>query len=470
MHKFLTAGLLATILLTSVAFARPNIILIMADDMGAEALASYGGTSYKTPELDAVAAEGMRFTHCYSQPICTPSRVKIMTGQSNARNYTRFGHLNPDAYTIGHLMRDAGYKTAVAGKWQLCGGDAHDGMLVTQAGFDEHCMWAYDHDLPGDAAETYTFFGEKPKKTSRYWNPAVVRNGEYVPTTEEDYGPKMYCDFILDFIDRHAEEPFFVYYPMALTHGPFLATPHSKDQSKPAKTKSQTRFFEDMIQYTGHNVQRILDKLEARGIAENTLVLFTCDNGTYRSIRSEQGDRVVHGGKGLTIDAGVHVPLVAVWKGVIEPGGVSHDIVDFSDMLPTLAALAGADLPDGLTLDGNSFAPRLRAETTPPARDRIVVHYDKDPEKEKPGFRRTRFAYDGRYKLYLDGRLFDVPNDWLERTPISDEQMTDDLRTRRTHLQKALDTLPAWQPDNTGLPEGSDKQLDSYRKHYPVTK
>ena len=231
-------------------------------------------------------------------------------------------------------------------------------------------MWAYHHDLPEEVRDTYTFFGEKPRKTSRYWNPAIVRNGAYMPTTTEDYGPDIYAGFILDFIERNKDEEFFAYYPMTLTHNPFVATPHSTDQSKRAKTKSSPRFFRDMVRYTGVILDRIVAKLHALGIADNTLVLFTCDNGTYSEIRSRMGERVVQGGKGLPLDAGVHVPLLAYWPGTIEPGTVCADLVDFSDFLPTLAELGAARAAHGSCAGWTQLPPTAQGRPGQSARMR----------------------------------------------------------------------------------------------------
>ena len=466
--KALGLGVLAAVVPARVGVAaakrRPNVILIMADDLGYEALACNGGTSYETPLLDKMAANGMRFMHCYSQPLCTPSRVKIMTGRSNARNYRGFGHLDPKETTFGHVMKEAGYATCIAGKWQLCGGDDHDGSFPVAAGFDESCMWAYHHDLPEDVRDTYTFFGEVPRKTSRYWNPAIVRNGAYVPTTTDDYGPDIFCDFILEFIKHNRDEPFFVYYPMVLTHNPFVATPESDNQSERAR-KEGRGFFADMIQYTGRNVDRILGELDTLGIAEETLVLFTCDNGTFKGLTSRMGDRIVRGGKGLPIDAGVHVPLIASWKGVVEPGAVCTNLIDFSDFLPTFADLGGARVPSDRALDGRSFLPQLKGAPGTPRRC-VLVHYDKNPEAPEPQYRRVRFAYDGRYKLYLDGRMYDVPNDWLEEHPIPVDGMPATVQTAREKLQDALDSLPEWHPDNSFFKGDADPALEDYRRKY----
>jgi len=135
----------------------PNIILIMADDLGYECLGSYGSTSYKTPVLDELAATGMRFEHCYSQPLCTPSRVKVMTGKYNSRNYTVFGSLDPKETTFAHVLKKSGYATCAAGKWQLYGGGS--GTSPEQAGFDEHCLW------------------QVKDRGSRYSDPTVLENG-----------------------------------------------------------------------------------------------------------------------------------------------------------------------------------------------------------------------------------------------------------------------------------------------------
>ena len=168
----------------------PNIILIMADDLGYEALGCNGGTSYKTPLLDQLASRGMRFTHCYSQPVCTPSRVKIMTGQSNARNYRQFGLMPAGQITFGNLLKEAGYTTCIAGKWQLSGGaePTIKGTWWSDCGFDQSCMWAYSHYLkPADQAHYKSNSLTGDRTTSRFWNPCILQTVSYthltLPTT-----------------------------------------------------------------------------------------------------------------------------------------------------------------------------------------------------------------------------------------------------------------------------------------------
>ncbi len=186
---------------------RPNLILIMADDLGYETLGANGGTSYKTPQLDRLAASGTRFTHCYVQPLCTPTRVQLMSGQYNIRNYVRFGFLKPGTVTFANLLRDHGYQTGIAGKWQL--GQAVD--LPKQFGFDEACLWQHTRRPP------------------RYANPGLEYNGVEKDFKNGEYGPDLVNDFAIDFVTRHRDGPFLLYYPMMLTHGPYLPTPDSKD-------------------------------------------------------------------------------------------------------------------------------------------------------------------------------------------------------------------------------------------------
>ena len=177
---------------------RPNVILIMADDLGYETIGANGGTSYPTPNLDRLAAGGMRFTHCYVQPLCTPTRVQLMTGRYNVRNYVNFGQMDPQAVTFGNRFKEAGYLTCVAGKWQL----GQDPQLPKKFGFDEHCLWQHTRRPP------------------RYVNPGLEINGVAKDFGQGEYGPDLVNEYAIDFIKRHRERPFFLYYPMILTHGP----------------------------------------------------------------------------------------------------------------------------------------------------------------------------------------------------------------------------------------------------------
>ena len=411
-----------------------NVILIMSDDTGYETFGCYGSEQYKTPRIDELAGTGLRFNHCYSQPLCCPSRVKIMTGKSNVRNYVYWDVLDPEEKTFGHMMKDAGYATCVAGKWQLYGEGtfapelAGKGTLPEDAGFDEHCLFRVTEE------------------SERYWQPEFRVNGKMTPFDDEDaFGPKVCTDFICDFIEKNRDEPFFAYYPMMLTHVPFVTTPASRQPSfHPAMTWLNEAFitdqqkFEDMVTYMDTLVGQIADKLDEVGIRENTLILFTGDNGSpggsKGGVVSELNGRRIDGGKGKTTDAGTRVALVANMPGTIPAGEVTDDLVDFSDMMPTMAAMTGATLPKGEILDGVSFAPQLRGKEGTP-RDWIYSYNDALPGLEPDA---VIFARDQRWKLYNDGRLYDIPNDTLEENPI-----TEGGEKPRAKLQAVLDSMPS---------------------------
>jgi arylsulfatase A len=401
---------------------QPNIILIMADDIGYECLGCYGSKSYKTPVLDELAGTGMRFEHCYSQPLCTPSRVKIMTGRSNARNYVKFGVLDFEEKTSAHVLKSVGYDTYIVGKWQLMGRGAAGPY---DAGFDEYCLWHME--------DAYS------PKGSRYRDPKVILNGQLLENLEGKYGPDVFCNHILELIDRHKSKqsrPFFIYFPMALTHGPFEPTPDSRGWGQNLKDK---KYYGDMVAYMDKIVGRIVRKLDELGLRENTLLLFTGDNGTPRGITSEMKDgSFIDGGKGLTTDAGTHVALIANWKGTMPAGKVCTDLVDFSDMLPTLAEAGGGSLPESVAIDGRSFLPQLRGKRGNP-RDWIFCWYRRDP-----GTTLYRFARDKRWKLYGDGdydragNLYDVAADTLEENP---NPSGPEAAAARRRLQAVLDSM-----------------------------
>lgn len=397
----------------------PNVILIMADDLGYECIGAHGGTSYKTPVLDNLAKTGIRFDHCYSQPLCTPSRVKIMTGIYNVRNYVKFGLLDRKQTTFAHLLKQRGYATCVAGKWQL--GRVLD--APKHFGFDESCLWQHLRGRTnGQGCD------------SRYPNPQLEINGKRVDYKNGEYGPDVVSDYICQFIEKNKEKPFLVYYPMILTHCPFIPTPDSTDwdpKSPGSKSyKGDARYFGDMVTHMDKIIGKITAKLDDLGIRENTLVIFTGDNGTDKPVVSHMGDRKVAGAKGSMTDGGTHVPFIASWPGVAPTGKVCNDLVDFSDFLPTLCEAAGAPIPAELKIDGRSFLPQLQGKKGNP-REWIYCWYSSSGKNGK------EWARNQRYKLYRTGQFYDISNDVLEKKPLGD--LSSEAEQVRAMLQKALD-------------------------------
>ncbi len=408
---------------------KPNVILIMADDMGYECLSSNGSLSYQTPVLDELAEEGIRFTRCFSQPLCTPSRVKIMTGKYNYRNYEKFGYLNPNEITFANVLKDAGYKTCVAGKWQLNGISGEDKAEAwddvsrpNHFGFDEYCLWQLD------------------QRGSRYSNPLIIQNGEYLSDRTDEYGPDIFCNFIIDFIEHAKDTPFFVYYPMVLVHDPFVPTPDSDEwQERDKRTERDPGYFTDMVAYTDKIVDRIIQKLDEQDIRKNTILIFTADNGTNRRIVSKTETGNVPGGKGLTLDSGNHVPLVVSWPRKIRTGRVEECLIEFSDFFPTLAEIAGADMQ---TTDGRSFHRLLQGKSYT-RRDWVFVHYD-PMWSDFLNRQRNRYVRSENYKLYVDGRFYSLPGDPFEETLFDDFSLTDEELEIKMNLKRVLDEAPEW--------------------------
>lgn len=391
---------------------RPNLILILADDLGYETIGANGGTSYATPALDRLAAGGVRFEHCYVQPLCTPTRVQLLTGLSNIRNYVAFGVMDRAAGTFAQPLREAGYATCVAGKWQL----GHEVDLPQHFGFDAHCLWQHTRRPP------------------RYANPGLEVDGRRVDYTQGEYGPDVVQDYALRFIERHKDRPFLLHYPLMLTHDPYQPTPDSPDwdpQAMGEQVNRKPEHFAHMVAYMDKLVGRLVERLDDLGLREDTLIVFVGDNGTGRGMVSRMGERRVAGGKGSTTVAGMHVPLIVSWPRGARAGCVCTDIVESTDFFPTLLEAAGVPLPADLVPDGRSFLPQVRGERGNP-RDSYYCWYS--PRGERP----REFAADTRHKLYRSGEFYDVVADPEESRPLDPQALDADARLARERLAAAL--------------------------------
>ena len=377
--------------------SRPNIVLIMVDDFGYECVTANGGQSYQTPNIDKLAAAGIRFENCHVQPLCTPTRVQLMTGHYNVRNYLEFGTLVRTQTTFGHLLKNAGYTTGICGKWQL----GHEQDAPQHFGFDESCLW------------------QQTRRPPRYANPGLEYNGTERDFTNGEYGPTLVNDFALDFLTRHREQPFFLYYPMILTHSPFQPTPDSTDWDPTTKSEAEhqdVRHFADMTAYMDQLVGRIVKKLDELKLRENTLLIFLGDNGTLGSVTSRFKDTDFRGGKGKTTHRGTHVPCIANWPAAMKQSRVNTDLISSTDFLPTICEAAGIVVPS--SIDGVSFLPQLRGESGNP-REWLYSWYS---PRQKADMTVRECAFNQQFKLYRTGEFFDLTED-------PDEQNAMEIRT-----------------------------------------
>lgn len=452
--KWYFSGLFALLCSSNLAFAADpprNIILVMADDLGIEALSGSGAVSSASPHLDQLAKDGIQFRHAYAQPLCTPSRVKIMTGLSNRRNYRHFGYLDVDAKTFAHDLAAAGYQTGIVGKWQLNGRDVDSDLppmtRPKHFGFDTWRLWQLADTGRIEAKDSPT----GRRIDARFANPVLNTDGEQVGPLEGEYGPELCLNWAKERIEDWSqdEEPFLLYYPMILTHGPFYPTPESEAWEDPDKRLSsggkKQLYFSDMLGYADWVVGELRATLEAQGIAENTWLIFTGDNGTDRGIKTlmENGD-VIQGGKGSTLNRGTHVPLIAWRAGMPKPGRVSDQLIDFADFTPTFHDFAGLPAESRRKTDGVSFAGVLESDGKKRRKKSAYIFYQPNKVPDDPTATRSapleilEFVRDQRFKLYADGRFFDISRDAEEEKVMPLEKLKGDAIKAHAKLAKEL--------------------------------
>ena len=397
----------------------PNIVFIMADDLGTEVLGCYGGKTYNTPNIDKLAETGVKFNHCYSSPVCSPTRVNLLSGRYGFRTGQTWGVFPEDEITFGQVLQKAGYKTALAGKWQmklLKENPDH----ITQNGFEQNCVFGW-HEGP------------------RYYQPLIYENGKIRQDVKDKYGPDVYAQFLIDFIKENKDKPFLAYYPMTLAHE------ISNDLESPPAVGPLGRYqtYKELVEYADSLVGKVVQLLDELGLRQKTLILFTGDNGTpyhfitkYENgqyirepVYSQVGDSLIRGGKTYMTDAGTHVPLIANWPGVTPQGMISDALIDFSDFMPTFAELARAALPEECTFDGQSFVSQIKGEKGH-GRNWVYVQWEG-----------KSWIRNQDWKLYANGNLFNMLKDTAERNSIAPEQDSDVSGKIRKYLQQQLTRL-----------------------------
>ena len=394
---------------------KPNILFIMADDLDKEWISCYGSEEIETPNIDRLAASGMQFENAYSMPQCTPSRATLLTGQYPYNNgwiyhwdVPRWGagcHFDWKYYTtFARILRDAGYATAAAGKWQINDFRIQPEAMVRH-GFDEYCMWTGGE-------------GGNPKSDIRYRDPYIhTKSGSR--TYKGAFGPDLFTDFLIDFMEQNRDRPLMMYYPMVLPHSPLVSTPLDPD------AETDVEKHKAMVRYVDHLVGRLVSTLKDLNLRENTIILFTTDNGTSGRFTGTRNGREVRGGKSYSTENGVNVPFIVNCPGMVPEGVRTNALTDFTDLLPTFADLAGTSIPEDLQIDGISIADHILGRADDTDREWILAMGSHPGAMNEDGrvvpvleFR-DRVIRDKQYKLYVDihregQALFNVASDPAE--------------------------------------------------------
>ncbi|MDZ4689209.1 MAG: sulfatase [Planctomycetaceae bacterium] len=358
----------------SAAERKPNFIVINVDDLGYADIGPFGSTLNRTPHLDRMAREGRKLTSFYAAPVCSPSRAALMTGCYPKRALpiphvlfpaSEVG-LSPQEITVAEVLKTAGYATAIIGKWHL--GDQPE-FLPTNQGFDLHFGLPYSNDMGPAADGVKSDLGKPLPMTNGAGQPPLplLRNSVVVKRVLPDDQQSLveiYTQEAEAFIAAHATTPFFLYLPHNAVHFPLYP-------GKAWAGRSPHGLYSDWVEEVDASVGRIFASLRAHGLAENTLVIFTSDNGgTPRAVNAP-----LRGNKGSTWEGGMRVPTIAWWPGRIPPATECDAIVGMFDILPTLTALAGAQIPTDRKLDGANIWPHLAdTATDKPAHDTFYYY------------------------------------------------------------------------------------------------
>lgn len=413
---------------------KPNVILILSDDVGLDDIGCYGG-GFKTPHIDALAAGGTRFEFCYSSPLCGPSRAELLTGRYAFRTGMETNQtgnvMKPANETMLPLViKPAGYVTAQVGKWNQLPLEPSDW------GFDEYFRFygsgVYRKNNGPGAKAKANKKGRRQQAEPKTFRPTAAEKNDYTvngvkkPIPEGAYVPDMMHDFLVDFITRHKDQPFCAYYSMSHMHGKIVPTPDSKPGAK-----GPTQLYADNIAYMDKLVGKLVDTLDKLNLREDTIIIFTGDNGTAQAAagRGTLDDEKINGAKGSLKEGGSRVPLIVNWKGTTPAGRVNHDLTDFSDFMPTIAQVCGAPLPTGVTIDGHSFFPQIQGQTGTP-REWVYVELNNN-----------RYVRDARWKLNNTGELYDMKKAPFEELLIPSTSTEASAVAARQHLQNVLDNL-----------------------------
>ena len=412
--------------------AKPNIVYLLADDLGFAELGCNGADKYKTPNIDALANSGVRFTHFYTAPLCGPSRSLILTG----RYAFRTGAVSQDAckslvrsgdkaeQMIPTVLKKAGYATALIGKW---------GQLSPSGSPAE---WGFEHDFHfkgsgmywnGKAVKTMTEDGKVRGDPDSY-----VIDGKVIPVKDGEYIPDLMHKDATAWLEAHKDGPFFLYYSMSHVHGEILPTPDSLPA--PAGEDAATRLarhYTDNINYMDKLVGKLMVELDRLKLRDNTLIVFMGDNGTAKAHApvATIGGKRLEGEKGSMKEGGGLVPFFATWPGVSPVGKVNPNVADASDLLPTFAEVAGAPLPAGRVIDGRSLVSQFKGDTKSPrtwAYCQLSNNY---------------YVREAGWKLDQSGTLYDMKDAPFKEVPVAADTKDEAAIAARQRLAAALTGL-----------------------------
>jgi len=420
--------------------AKPNFIVINTDDLGYADIAPFGSTLNRTPNLDRMAQEGRKLTSFYAAPVCSPSRSALMTGCYPKRVLPIPGvlfpandiGLSPKEITVAEVLKAEGYATGIVGKWHL--GDQPE-FLPTNQGFDEWFGLPYSNDMGPAEDGVKSSLGEPLKAKAKKGQPPLplLRNGKVVKRVLPDDQQSLveiYTDEAVKFIASHKSAPFFLYLPHNAVHFPIYP-------GKKWAGKSPNGIYSDWVEEVDWSVGRVLDAVRENGLAGNTLVIFTSDNGgTPRAVNTP-----LRGNKGSTLEGGIRVCTIAWWPGKVPAGTECDAITGMFDILPTFATLAGGKVPADRKIDGANIWPQLAGDANAKPAHETFYYYK--------GFRLEAVRH-GDWKLQLPGeknpvvevKLFNLKADIGEAT---------DVAAKNPEIVKQLQTLVANMKDDLGL-------------------
>ncbi|MCA9057748.1 MAG: sulfatase-like hydrolase/transferase [Planctomycetaceae bacterium] len=404
------------------AVLRPNILLLLADDLGYETLGCFGGLDFQTPHLDHFATQGMRFTRAYTSPVCTPSRMSLYTGTYVSRHgfydvlpvhqgTRKAVNFRTEWRTFPQLLREAGYATSVTGKWQLAALEFHP-EHCRDAGFDSWCVWQIWRD---------------GAKTTRYWNPCFNHDGRVRTDIDQRFGPDVLADYVVDQMRSavKANQPFYIHHNLLLPHIPIVETPADKTAGRPAS-------LDNMVAYLDHLCGRILTELDSLGVADETIVIFMGDNGTDSRHPRQTIRGPVTGGKYDLNDGGTHIPLIVRYPGQTAANSTCDRLVDMADWFPTICELTHVSVPADVTIDGISFASALRGET-------LQTHSQPSRRWVSGGIHRRISLFDGQWRITSEtDRIIDARSLPQES---SATQIPDDAAAQLRELQTTMQLL-----------------------------